>query len=120
MEAKLKWLHSPDVDHLVSYRPEYSDNFAFLLQAMIGPEGGDGEESFDLEVCTPKWIEHNLREGEALVGMHHLIVCTYDYHMIVAAIEKFLLGCSGENWCEVSKKVSKLGFWEFEGYEGKK
>ncbi|PYD84440.1 hypothetical protein DNF23_54535, partial [Pseudomonas syringae pv. pisi] len=48
---------------------------------------------------------------------HYLIVREYNYQKIVRAIEKFLLDCSGTNWSEVSKKVSRLGFWEFEAYE---
>jgi hypothetical protein len=84
---------------------------------MIGPAGGDGEESFDIEVCTPKWIEKNLGVNEVLIGVHHLVVREYNYQKIVLAIEKFLLSCSGANWNEVSKKVSRLGFWEFEAYE---
>lgn len=36
---------------------------------------------------------------------------------IIHSIEKFLLGCSGASWGEVAKKVSKLGFWEFEAHK---
>ncbi|EGH43596.1 MULTISPECIES: immunity 8 family protein, partial [Pseudomonas syringae group] len=117
MNAELKRVHSPDIYNLESYHPECSDDFSFLLQAMIGPADEDGEESFDIEVCTPKWIEKNLGADEVLIGMHYLIVREYNYQKIVRAIEKFLLDCSGTNWSEVSKKVSRLGFWEFEAYE---
>lgn len=117
MNAELKRVYSPDIYNLEIYHPECSDSFCFLLQAMIGPAGEDGEESFDIEVCTPKWIEKNLGEGEVLIGMHYLIVREYNYEKIVQTIEKFLLDCSGASWGEVSKKVSRLGFWEFEAYE---
>lgn len=49
--------------------------------------------------------------------MHYLIVREYNYKKIVYAIEKFLLNCSATNWDEISRKVSRLGLWEFEGYE---
>lgn len=117
MNAKLKRLHSPGIYNLESYHPGSPDNFGFLLQAMIGPEDEDGEESFDIEVCTPKWIEKKLGPDEALIGAHYLIVNGYNYQKIVHTIEKFLLGCSGRDWSEVSRKVSRLGLWEFEGYE---
>jgi hypothetical protein len=117
MNAELKRVHSPDIYDLENYHPECSDCFNFLLQAMIGPAGEDGEESFDIEVCTPKWMEKNLGVDEVLIGMHYLIVREYNYQKIVLAIEKFLLGCSGASWSEVSRKVSKLGSWEFEAYE---
>ena len=117
MNAKLKRLHSPDIYNLENYQPECAGSFCFLLQAMIGPEGEEGEESFDIEVCTPKWIEENLGLDEALVGQHYLIVRDYNYQKIAHSIEKFLQGCSGKDWSEVSRKVSRLGLWEFEGYE---
>lgn len=117
MNAKLKRVHSPDIYNLENYHPECSDDFSFLLQAMIGPADEDGEESFDIEVCTPKWIQQNLGLDKVLVGMHYLIVREYNYQKIIHTIEKFLLGCSGANWNEVSKKVSRLGLWEFESYE---
>jgi hypothetical protein len=120
MNAELKRVHSPDICNLENYHPECSDNFGFLLQAMIGPAGEDGEESFDIEVCTPKWIENNLGVDGVLIGMHYLIVREYNYQNIVHAIEKFLLDCSGTSWSEVSKKVSRLGSWEFEAYEDRR
>jgi hypothetical protein len=117
MEAKLKRLHSPDIYNLEDFQPDAQDDFCFLLQAMIGPAGEEGEESFDIEVCTPKWIEKRHRVDEVVVGLHYLIVREYNYQRIVKAIEKFLQGCSGKDWSDVSNKVSRLGLWEFEGYE---
>ncbi|WP_366097976.1 Imm8 family immunity protein [uncultured Bartonella sp.] len=59
MRAILKRLYSPDIYNLESYIPPEEENFCFLLQAMIGPLGGDGEESFDIEVFTPMWLYNN-------------------------------------------------------------
>lgn len=116
MKAELKRLHSPDIYDLESYQPENEGKFAFLLQAMIGPEGRDGEESFDIEVCTPKWLEENYNIDDVVIGRHHLIIREYSYQRIVCAIKDFLQGCSGESWNEVAGKVSQLGMWEFEDY----
>ncbi|MDD1020248.1 immunity 8 family protein [Pseudomonas sp. TNT2022 ID1048] len=117
MNAELKRLHSPDVYDLENYKPESPANFSFLLQAMIGPVGEDGGESFDIEVCTPKWIEENCAQDVVIIGSHYLIVREYNYKKIIESIRIFLLGCAGEDWGEVARKVSRLGLWEFEGYE---
>lgn len=117
MDAELKRLHSPDVYDLKNYQPEDPEVFCFILQAMIGPLGGAGEESFDIEVCTPKWIESHHGVGEVVIGQYYMFVREYNYQNIVSAIERFLKGCSGKDWREVSNKVSRLGRWEFDGYE---
>jgi hypothetical protein len=47
MKAELKRIHNPDIDNLSEYYPNDPENFSFLLQAIVGPLGEDGEESFD-------------------------------------------------------------------------
>lgn len=116
MNAELKRLHSPDIYDLESFKPENPEVFGFLLQAMIGPEGKDGEESFDIEVCTPRWLEETYGIDAAIIGRHHLIVREYNYEKIVSTIKSFLRHCSGDSWSEVAEKVSRLGRWEFEDY----
>jgi hypothetical protein len=57
MQAVIKSIHSPDIENLETFKPDNHDNFAFLLQLFIGPAELDGEESFDVEVCTPQYID---------------------------------------------------------------
>ena len=116
MNAELKRVHSPDIQDLEQFVPESPDKFGFLLQAMIGPKDMDGEESFDIEVCTPKWLEERYDLEDVVIGRHHLIVREYNYGRLVKAIENFISQCSGKNWNEVAEKVSRLGMWEFEDY----
>ncbi|MEJ1334509.1 MAG: immunity 8 family protein [Candidatus Sedimenticola sp. (ex Thyasira tokunagai)] len=116
MDAELKRVHSPDIDSLSSYQPEEPECFAFLLQAMIGPKGEDWEESFDIEVCTPKWIEKTYGLDEIVIGRHYFIVREYNYENIIRTIDKYLMHCSGDDWKEVAARVSRLGRWEFEDY----
>ena len=116
MIPELKRLHSPDIIDLINYAPEDSSSFSLLVQAMVGPKGENWEESFDIDVCTPSWIEKNQKHDEVLIARHFLIVLEYDYRNIVKTINDFLKNCSGENWDEVALKVSRLGLWEFEDY----
>lgn len=83
---------------------------------MVGPADEDGEESFDIVVCTPKWLEEICEMEDIVIGRHYFIVRKYNYEKIILTIEKFLQQCSGKNWDEVGRKVSRLGRWEFEDY----
>ena len=116
MRASLRRVHSPDVEDLESYRPERSDDFGFLLQIFAGPEGGEGEESFDVVVCTPRWLERKHGQHEVVVGRHRLIVFEYDYDRLVKMIELYCDSCEGNSWQDVAEKLSRLGKWEFEDY----
>jgi len=52
MRAILKGLHSTEIADVENYMPHEEDNFGFVLRAMVGPMNGEGEESFDIVVCT--------------------------------------------------------------------
>jgi hypothetical protein len=116
MQAVLKGLHCTDIANLETYVPEEEDNFGFVLRAMVGPLNDKGEESFDITVCTPKWLTKTYQHSEVLLGLHKLLVFKYDYLRVRGFIEKFLMRCSGDTWQEVAQKVSVLGQWEFENY----
>jgi hypothetical protein len=113
MQSKLKSLHSLEID-LGSYIPVEADDFSIDLRAMIGSLDSQGEESFDIHVCTPKWLLQHCQEP--LWGRHMLIVPHYDIQMIKAAIDSYCQSCSGQNWNEVSLRLSRIGKWEFEDY----
>lgn len=112
---RLKELHSPDID-LDSYRPDEVDCFGFPLQALFGPSDGAGSESFDILVCTPKWLEREMAEDDVISGCHRLIVKRYDLDGIRRYLSKYAQRCSGVDWEEVARKLGQLGKWEFEAY----
>jgi hypothetical protein len=116
MRPLLKRLHSPDIFDLKSFSPEDDDCFGFLLQAMFGPEDGEGEESFDIVVCTPKWLGQLLAKDIVLSGRHYLFVKEYNLETIRSFLEQYARQCSGETWQDVAQKLSRIGHWEFEDY----
>lgn len=113
MRPKLKSCLSLEVD-LRSYDPAELDDFSFGLRAMIGSADSQGQESFDIHVCTPKWLVRHCQEP--MWGRHMLIVPHYDLVMIEAAIEGYCQSCSGRDWNEVGMRLSRIGKWEFEDY----
>ena len=116
MRAELKRIHSPDIENLTKYYPDDPENFSFLLQAIVSPFGEEGEESFDIEVCTPKWLSENYQKNDIVIGRHLLIVFDYNYDRIFNKIKSYIENCSGDTWRKIAEQVGRLGKWEFEDY----
>lgn len=114
--ASLKRLHSPDVDDLENYWPSDEACFGILVQAMFGPEGTDGEESFDIIVCNPGWLERETAKHGIVIGRHHLVVGSYDFKAIRDFLSSYGRRCEGQTWQEVAALLSRIGHWEFEDY----
>ncbi len=114
MKAILNRLHSPDVADLAAFSPESAD-FGFLLQLMVGPKDAEGEESFDLTVCTPGWLATRLTDSP-LPGRGYLFVREYSFRVLESYLRKQVERVEGSTWAEVASKLSRLGQWEFEDY----
>jgi hypothetical protein len=117
MKAEIKSIYSFDIDDLEGYRPPNEESFSFHLRIIAGPQSEPGEESFDLKVCTPKWLLENHGKDEVIIGRHYLIVMEYNYQRILKRITDYCSRCEGSNWREVAEKVGRLGLWEFEDYK---
>jgi hypothetical protein len=113
----LKRLYSPDVFDLESFSPADPTCFSFLLHAMFGPKDGDGEESFDVLICTPGWLAGEVERSGVVNGRHHLIVRTFDIEQIRSFLVGYASTCTGRTWQEVAGKLSRLGKWEFEDFK---
>ena len=116
MRAQLKGLHSPDVHDLEKFAPELADDFGFLLQLMVGPEGEPGVESFDVMICTPEWLKRNFKASDFVIGCHRLIVFEYNYARLRAFFARCCEKCVADTWLEITSQLSRLGRWEFEDY----
>jgi hypothetical protein len=116
MRAELRRLHSPDVLDLVRYAPKTGEDFGFLLQILVGPSGGEGEESFDIMVCTLGWLKQTHEPSDIVIGRHYLFVFEYDYGRLNGYLEQYCANCSGESWLDVAQQLGRLGKWEFEDY----
>jgi hypothetical protein len=84
---------------------------------MVGPSPGDGEESFDVTVCTPQWLHDKCEREGILIGRHHIVVLGYNYEAIQSAVRRLVERCSGATWREIAVKVSRIAYWEFEDYQ---
>lgn len=116
MKPVLKAVHSPDIEEVERFAPPDPRRFAYLLQLMIGPEGLEGEESFDVVICTADWLAGRLSASGVLSLRHHLLVDGYDWPQIRRFVEAYLDSIDADSWGAVAAHVGRLGKWEFEDY----
>lgn len=117
MRADLKNLHSPDILDLKNYVPNEEDNFGFLLQMIVGRKSypNDGE-SFDIFICTPKWLQENKKQQKLVIGLHYIILFEYSYELLYTRLKQLVESMDGKSWQHICYQLSKIGKWEFEGY----
>jgi hypothetical protein len=117
MHAKVRAFHSPDVPDLQAYVPPDPTSFGFLVQILVGPHDGKGEESFDVIVCTPGWLAQRY-EHDRLVLLHaHVLVQEYRYEYIDRDLRARVETTSGATWTEIATKLARFAGWEFDGYQ---
>lgn len=117
MKVSLRYLHSPDLPNLADDTPADPDCFCILIQAMVGPTDGPGEESFDFLVCTPKWLQEELGKAPYVLGRFHLLIPQYDFQVIRIAIEKICSEIDAPDWSSAAAMLGRHGKWEFEDYK---
>lgn len=110
-------LNSDDLSPLSDFTPSDTANFCVHVSMMIGEKGKEGEESFDIIICSPKWLQENTKNSDIFFTRHYLIAGNYDYKNIYDFITKSINKVTGKNWKEVGEKLSRIGHWEFEDYQ---
>lgn len=115
VRAEVRQLYRWGAGSLSDFEPAVSDDFAFLLQIMVGRVGADGEDSFNVVVVTPKHLSRMAAPGP-ISGRHMLIVTRFDAVAISNWVTTAVGSCSGNTWSEVAEKLARIGHWEFEDY----
>ena len=115
MRADLRRLHSPDALDLRAWSPEDGEP-AILVQLMVGPEGAEGEESFDVTLCTAGWLAGRASAEGVVDCRHHVVIADYDHEAVLRYFRERVAACEGATWQEVAARVGRIGRWEFEDY----
>jgi Immunity protein 8 len=118
VKATLRRLHSPDADPFSEYVPDDPEAFGLLVQALVGPREGKGEESFDFVVCTPRWFDAQPFDKGFAWPQSHLFVKRWDYATVERAISDVVRRAEGPDWASVAAQIGRYGRWEFEDHEG--
>ena len=78
--------------------------------------GADGEESFDLTVCSTAWLRQRAEAEQIVDPRHHLIADSFNWRKLEEYLVQRVARCAAESWPDVAEKVSRLAAWEFEDY----
>ncbi len=113
IQAELRRLHSPDAVDLPLFTPLDAEYFGLLVQAMVGPKGQQGCESFDFMVCSPRWLENKMSSTGYVLGRHYLLLPKYDYNLIWQVIQGLCDEAEAPDWKTVASRLSRYGRWEF-------
>ena len=117
MRATLKEMYSIELPgKLEEYLPAHPENVGLSIRLIVGPEGNDSGESFDLLVCTPDWINEQFTQVSSIWGRHMLIVPRYDHALIRQKISHQVSTCQGEDWGAIASKLARFAAWGFEDY----
>ncbi len=106
-----------DYDPLCSYQPEDIHFFKFWIEISVGIEGEVGEELFQVCVCSPKWIENQLKESCSNLGLYTIIMSEYNYDNLCSILER-LFCIEGKDYNEISNKLGRIGVSEHDPYWG--
>ena len=115
MQANLRMIHSPDIENIEIFSTN-SNDFCFLIQAMVGPKDGLGEESFDFTCCSPAWISRQLEQEPALFGRGLIIMNTFSYKDLMRIISSLCDRTLGDTWEDIANTLNRFGDWEFQDY----
>jgi Immunity protein 8 len=116
ISPRIRAFHSPDVHDLEGHRP-VDDDFAILVQILIGPDDAEGEEAFEIQIVTLGWLEQRCADDGLTSGEGRLVVVRYDWPRIETYLRRRVSRCTGSDWQEVAQKLSRFSRWEFADYQ---
>lgn len=119
MKATIRQFHSPDAD-LDTYVSADPADDALLVQMLIGPadedRDSDSAESFDVLVCTPRWLAREASTHGPTVGRHHLVVDSLEIPIALEFLRARVAEATAPTWHELALQLGRIGKWEFEDY----
>lgn len=115
IRAELKTVMCSDFDMRI-YVPEIGDFFAFWMEMEIGPVGEKSSDLFQVLVCTPRWLEEEVRKWGAQWSRAKLIINSYNFNELEDFVKRAVSSVEGRDWAEVASKLRLLAEWEFDGY----
>jgi hypothetical protein len=101
---------------LSQYFPNDPQYFRIHFEVIVSRDGEPGGDIYSLTILSPKWFCDNYKSMPRFLR-HILVVDEYDEIEIKKAINELVDNATGENWDEISEKLSRFMFSEFEDYQ---
>jgi len=122
MNASLRSLVSSNFD-LRSFVPADAV-FHIPAELEIGPKDESGADIFQIEICSPEWLEAHLGTSVELVCERpffwtkrpFLVAQKYSYGDLISFVDEFLSEINGAAWEDLAREINKFALGEFDKY----
>lgn len=113
MELKKPEIKSWDCTDLPieEWKPEDPYLVDFWCNLSIGIEGEDGADNFQVHVVSEKILPQ-------LKNKEYMVVIQYyeGWDQILEILKDMISGINALNWFSMSEELSKMFYWEYEGF----
>ena len=112
MKPEIKCWDCTDHDPIDGWIPDDPEMVNYWCNVAIGIEGETGADNFQVHVVTEKMMSQ-------IEDKEYLIILPYyeGWSQVLDAINQKIAGISELSWAGISEKLSKLFYWEYEGYK---
>lgn len=104
-------------DDLKTFVPALPHNFCLWLTLSIGPEDIEGDNLFQIAVCTLDWLAHQLSRDSTYILRHMMLVNSFDFELISKKLNEIVLNSQRTNWEDTTQILCRYFAWEFEDYQ---
>jgi hypothetical protein len=116
MRAQVSSVMTIDHGSLAAVQFDDPTDAAQWVRVIAGPDNGPGEESFDLFVCTPRWLQKKVQDDGPVIGIHHVIAGRWVADQVEAFVRSMIESEIAEDWAHLGDRIGRLAHWEFDSY----
>jgi hypothetical protein len=111
-KPEIKSWDCTDHDPIEEWQPDDPSLVEYWCNIAIGIEGEEGTDNFQIHVVTEKMLPQ-------INDKNYIIVLPYyeGWNQVLSTLNSKLEGINELNWAGMSEKLSKMFYWEYEGYQ---
>ncbi len=117
MRPRIESIGTPDGEPLESIKVADVRSFNEVVRVLIGPSVGEGEEIFDIYICSPGWIECQCEEKGYWLARRTWVLSHWEVSLVRRAIQETVLRVTGNSWQAISQQLAAFMMWEFQDYK---